>query len=171
MKKKYRIIKIEVERHWVILAAVTAIVSLLWLGSAYADQANCTKENPLLDCNQRGTIDISNIRNNSTWTQTTGFGVHWEANAQGFQVPQPEFRNGYYHAICSINNSTCFWHIDKYPATQDIPFGTILHLADYLTITVSLFGETVWQLILWIAIVLGITGLLEGTARLTERFL
>lgn len=150
--------------------AVSAIITLMYFGSAYADQANCGVKNPTVDCNIRGIIDISQILGNSSWSKTSGFGSHWYVDSQGTYIPQPEFRDGYYHAVCSGINSTCFWHIDKYPATQDVPFGPILHLSDYFTLVTPFSSERGWELILWVIIVLSITGFLEGTARLIERF-
>lgn len=169
MTKKYRVLKIEVERHWIILTAVSVIFTLLYFGSVYADQSNCSTKNPTVDCAQRGTIDISQLYNNASWVQTSGFGSHWIVDSTGKINFQPEFRDGYYHAVCANLNTTCNWHIDKYPATQDIPFGTILHLSDYLTLVTPLGSEKMWQLILWVGIVFGVTALLEGIARLVER--
>jgi len=151
MKEKELVIRIK--RHEGIVIAFVAIIILMYVGEAQADAGNCTKKNPQLDCSQRGTIELSQITPYN-FTQTTGLGTHYVNG-----IPSLEFRGtnnnqygNFQHVVCDNGNTTCSWHLDKYPAL-DFPLGTVLHLSDFLTLSVGLLSEDLWQLTIWIIIV------------------
>ena len=144
-----------IKKHEGVFIAFIATIVILYIGESSIDSSSCSVKNPSVDCTQRGLIDISHVYP-WNYTQTTGIGAHYING-----VPAPEFRGnpvtniygGYQHVVCDLGNSTCEWHLDKYQAL-DFPFGTILHLADYLTLAVpGIFSEDVWQTLIWILII------------------
>lgn len=141
------IIRIELKKHEAVFIAFLILLAIVGVTEILSDSTTCSKQNPDFDCSQRGLINVSQLYNNKTWTQTTGFGIHYVNN-----VPVPEFRNGYQHAVCDLGNATCEYHFDTFNAL-DFPFGLILHEADTLNLFVGVFSEDVWQAILWIAII------------------
>lgn len=153
-------IKWEIEKHEAILITLTILLAAIYVSEITIDSGSCSKKNPNIDCSQRGILSISQIQNMPGWVQTTGFGTHYASaiNQDGTTsiAPIPEFRNGFQHAVCDLNaTSTCEYHFDTYNAL-DIPFGTVLHLADTLTLYIGIFNEEIWQAIIWIAVFLSL---------------
>lgn len=144
---KFRV-KIMVKKHEAVLITIIVLLGILYNSELSLDSSTCSVKNPNIDCSQRGLLNYADLVNNPQWSKTTGFGTHWINGA-----PVPEFRSGYQHAVCDLNNTmTCEYHFDTYPAL-DFPFGFVLHIADALTLYVGYLDENLWQATIWIAII------------------
>lgn len=156
-------LKVYIRKHEAIIITVIVLLGILYNSELNLDSSLCSVKNPDIDCTQRGIIPLATIQQqqmlfqsgqNSTggavnWAKTTGFGTHY---INGVAVP--EYRNGYQHAVCDLNATmTCEYHFDTYNAL-DFPFGTVLHLADWLTITVGFLDENLWQGTIWVVVML-----------------
>lgn len=161
-------IRFELKKHEAITIALIIILALVFFSEITIDSGSCSKKLPDIDCSQRGIVTYNSIitnANSTHWIQTTGGGLHWvtaiNPNGSSYFYPVPEFRNGFQHAVCDLNGTTvCEYHYDTYNAL-DFPFGTILHLADTLTLYVGVLNEDLWQATIWILLILGIYFLLR----------
>ena len=156
-------IKWEIEKHEAIMITIVILLALIYVSEITIDSGSCSKKNPDIDCSQKGLISYNAIvtgQNGTHWIQTTGFGTHYvtQTNPDGSTTlyPVPEFRNGFQHAVCDLNMTTiCEYHFDTYNAV-DPPFGTVLHLADALTLYVGFLNEDLWQATIWISMIFGL---------------
>lgn len=139
---KFRL-KRQLKKHEAVVITLGVILAIVYFSESQLDTTTCSVKNPDIDCSQRGYIDISQLQNNPVWTKTTGLGLHYING-----LPVPEYRNGYQHAVCDLGNSTCEYHFDTYQAL-DAPFGTVLHVADALTLYVGGLDEFWWQALIW----------------------
>ena len=168
-------IKFEIKKHEAIIITLIIIMALIYLSEITLDSSSCSKKLPDIDCTQRGIITYNAIitsQNSTHWVQTTGFGTHYvtafSTNGSSYIYPVPEFRNGFQHAVCDLNNTMiCEYHYDTYNAL-DFPFGTVLHVADALTLYIGVLNEDLWQATIWGVSIIGIYFLLRFTEHRLE---
>lgn len=143
----------EMKKHEAVMITIVILLGIIFVSEITIDNGSCSKKNPNIDCGQRGLLNYTNVASNPIWTKTTGFGTHYitqtnpDSSTSFFAVP--EFRNGFQHAVCDLNMTmVCEYHFDTYNAL-DFPFGTVLHLADTLTLYVGFLNEDIWQAVIW----------------------